>query len=65
MRNIQVFLRFANFYQRFIQGFSKIVALLTSILKITSSPNAETSPTVANNSTFPIPQTKLAFLQLS
>lgn len=32
--NIQVFIRFANFYQRFIQGFSKIAAFLTSMLKI-------------------------------
>ena len=29
-----MFLRFANFYRRFIQGFSRIAALLTSILKI-------------------------------
>ena len=39
VRNIQVFLGFANFYQQFIQGFSKIVALLTWILKTTRSPN--------------------------
>ena len=35
--NIQVFLEFANFYWQFIQGFSKIVALLTSMLKIIES----------------------------
>ena len=35
--NISVFLGFANFYQRFIQGFSKIAALFTSILKTTQS----------------------------
>ena len=35
VRNIQVFLGFANFYQQFIQGFNKIAALLTSILKTT------------------------------
>ena len=29
VRNIQVFLGFANFYWRFIQGFSKIIAPLT------------------------------------
>ena len=33
--NIQVFLDFANFYWRFIQGFSKIAAPFTSILKTT------------------------------
>ena len=39
VRDIQVFLGFANFYQWFIQGFSKIVALLTSMLKTTRSPD--------------------------
>ena len=34
VRDIQVFLRFANFYRRFIQRFSRIAAPLTSILKI-------------------------------
>ena len=33
--DIQVFIGFANFYWRFIQGFSKIAAPLTSILKTT------------------------------
>ena len=37
IRDIQIFLSFANFYWRFIQGFSKIAGSLTSILK-TSSP---------------------------
>ena len=37
IRDIQVFIGFANFYQHFIQGFSKIAALLTSILKTTRS----------------------------
>ena len=35
--DIQVFLGFANFYRRFIQGFSKIAAPLTSMLKTTVS----------------------------
>ena len=39
VRNIQVFLGFANFYWRFIQGFSKIAAPLTSMLKTTGSPD--------------------------
>ena len=33
--NIQVFLGFANFYWQFIQGFNKIAAPLTSMLKTT------------------------------
>ncbi len=37
VRDIQVFLGFANFYQRFIQGFSRLAALLTSKLKTTSA----------------------------
>ena len=32
--NIQVFLGFNNFYQQFIQGFSRIIALLILILKV-------------------------------
>ena len=38
--NIQVFLGFANFYRRFIQGFSRIAAPFTSILKM--SPTSTT-----------------------
>ena len=37
MKDIQVFLDFANFYQRFIQSFSKIIEPLTSTLKISST----------------------------
>ena len=37
VRDIQVFLGFANFYRQFIQGFSKIAAPLTSMLKTTMS----------------------------
>ena len=37
VRDIQVFIGFANFYRRFIQGFSKIATLLISIFKITRS----------------------------
>ena len=33
VRDIQVFLGFANFYRRFIKGFSKIAAPLMSMLK--------------------------------
>ena len=38
VQDIQVFLGFANFYRRFIQGFSRIAALLISILKTTNKP---------------------------
>ena len=37
MRNIQVFLGFANFNQRFIQSFSKIAGLLTSMIQTNST----------------------------
>ena len=40
--DIQVFLGFANFYRRFIQGFSKIAALLTSMLKMSPTPTSIT-----------------------
>ena len=35
--DMQMFIGFANFYQRFIQGFSRIATLLTSMLKTTRS----------------------------
>ena len=37
IRDIQVFLGFANFYWRFIQGFSRIIAPYNSLLKTTES----------------------------
>ncbi len=37
VRDIQVFLGFANFYKRFIRNFSKIAASLTLILWITGN----------------------------
>ena len=37
VRDIQVFIGFANFYRRFIRGFSRIAAPLTSMLKTTRS----------------------------
>ncbi len=36
VRDIQVFLSFANFYRRFIKNFSRIAAQLTSILRTTN-----------------------------
>ena len=41
--DIQVFLGFAKFYRRFIQGFSRIAAILTSILKTAAPPEKSTS----------------------
>ena len=42
VRNIQVFLGFANFYWQFIQGINRIAALLTLMLKTTGSLNEPT-----------------------
>ena len=44
VRDIQVFLGFANFYWRFIQGFSCIVIPLTSMLKTTGSTGSAANP---------------------
>ena len=42
VRDIQVFLGFANFYCRFIQGFSRIAAPLTSMLRMSPTPTSAT-----------------------
>ena len=42
VRDIQVFLGFANFYRQFIQGFSRIAAPLTSMLKISGDTKSKT-----------------------
>ena len=47
--DIQVFLSFANFYWRFIQGFSKIAAPLTSMLKTALPPKKSTSEEVGDS----------------
>ena len=44
VQDIQVFLRFANFYRQFIQGFSQIAAPLTLILKTSGSTESKTQP---------------------
>ena len=44
VRDIQVFLGFANFYQRFIQRFSRIAAPLTLMLKTSGSTESKTRP---------------------
>ena len=43
IRDIQVFIGFANFYRRFIKGFSRIAAPLTAMLKTTGSSIASVS----------------------
>ncbi len=37
VRDIQVFLGFANFYRQFIQRFNRLATLLISMLKTTSA----------------------------
>ena len=44
VRDIQVFLEFANFYWRFIQGFSCIAAPLISMLRMTGSTGFAANP---------------------
>ena len=50
VQDICVFIGFANFYRRFIQGFSKIALLLTSILKTSPQPASALPATGVNNS---------------
>ena len=49
IRDIQVFIGFANFYWRFIRGFNRIVALLTSLLKIIGLSNLASKTFRAND----------------
>ena len=49
VRHIQVFLDFANFYRRFIQGFSKIAVLLTYTLKIVAPLEKSTSEEIGDD----------------
>ena len=44
VRDIQVFLGFANLYRRFIQGFSRIAAPLTSMLETSGDTESNTRP---------------------
>ena len=44
VRDIQVFLGFANFYQQFIHGFCRIAAPLTSMLKTIGSTGSAANP---------------------
>ncbi len=54
VRDIQVFLSFANFYRRFIRNFSRIAAPLTSVLRTTNeSTGDKTQSTQAENQDAP------------
>ena len=66
IKDIQVFLGFANLYWRFIQEFSKIAMPLTSILKTTTSSFAKAKkiPKAPGNSDFLTSEAKLVFLRL-
>lgn len=57
-----MFLGFVHFYQWFIQGFSKIAASLTSILKITLIAGARISSKAIDNFIFLTCEAKLALL---
>ena len=52
IRDIQLFIEFANFYRRFIQGFSKIAAPLISMLKTSPQPAGTLPATAVDNSKF-------------
>ena len=45
VKNIQVFLGFANFYRRFIRNFNRIAASLTSMLQTTDNETLSTQDT--------------------
>ena len=67
VRDVQVFMGFANFYRRFIRGFSKIAAPLTSMLKTNLVANTGPFPKARRGeegSCFLTPAAKLAFAQL-
>ncbi len=56
VRDIQLFLGFANFYKRFIRNFSRIAALFISMLRTTNeSTGDETQSTQAENQDIPSP----------
>ena len=48
VRDIQVFLGFANFYRQFIQGFNRIAAPLTLMLKTAALPKKSISEEIGN-----------------
>ena len=48
VRDIQVFVGFANFYRRFIRGFSKIAASLTELIKVNVQERSSSDRVVSN-----------------
>ena len=48
VRDIQVFVGFANFYRRFIRGFSKIAAPLTELTKVNVQERSSSDRVVSN-----------------
>ena len=50
VRDIHLFIRFANFYRRFIQNFSKIATPLILILKMSAQPASTLPATGINDS---------------
>lgn len=51
IRDIQVSIGFANFYRRFIQGFSKIATPLTSMLKTSLATSTQPQMLMVNDET--------------
>ncbi len=49
VRDIQVFLGFANIYRRFIKNFSRLAALLTSIIQTTDKSTGNSSQSSLTN----------------
>lgn len=64
VRNVQVFIGFANFYWRFIKGFSKKTALLTALIKDPSKKRSRQKPDLEILNTpnnFLIPEARESF----
>ena len=68
VKDIQVFIKFANFYQHFIQGISQIITSLNLMLKTSPQPagallatSADNSKIVANSSKNDVKSTKSNF----
>lgn len=65
VRDILIFLGFPNFYLRFIKGYSRIVALLTLMLRITTSAASTSTYLKATyNSSFLIIKAKATLTRL-
>ena len=62
VRDIQVFIGFANFYRRFIKGFSKIARPLTAMLKTTGPKMPKSDPFLTAEALVAFDQLKGAFV---